>query len=111
MLSDILLRAPLFLLVAARCLGLILTLPLFSMRTVPGVAKIALAGYMAYIVMGLADFAAYGNVLAADGAFTLYFLLLALGEAMIGVIIGFFGGDCFCRFQYCRSVFCLSNGI
>ncbi len=111
MLSDILARAPLFLLVAARCLGLILTLPLFSMRTVPRVAKIALAGYMAYIVMGLADFAAYGTVLAADGAFTLYFLLLALGEAMIGVIIGFLVALVFAAFSTAGQFFAFQMGF
>ena len=46
MVQDILLAAPLYLLVAARTAGLIFTLPLFSMRTVSRVAKIALVGYV-----------------------------------------------------------------
>ena len=46
MLDEIVSKAPLFLLVSARCAALLFTLPLFSMRTVPKAAKIALAGYM-----------------------------------------------------------------
>ena len=47
MFDVILNKAPVFLLVAGRCFGLIFTLPLFSMRTVPNVAKVALGGYIA----------------------------------------------------------------
>lgn len=48
MLNSIVLQAPVYLLVAVRCFALLLTLPLFSMRTVPRMAKVALAGYMAF---------------------------------------------------------------
>ena len=61
MLDEIVSKAPLFLLVSARCAALLFTLPLFSMRTVPKAAKIALAGYMAFFLMGSAD-GIYGHI-------------------------------------------------
>lgn len=105
MLDEIVSKAPLFLLVSARCAALLFTLPLFSMRTVPKAAKIALAGYMAFFLMGSADYSAYGAVLSVeDGAFSLYYIMLLAGEALIGVIIGFF-------VQYGRTVLCVPDGI
>ena len=50
MLEQIVWQAPFFLLVAVRCFALIMTMPLFSMRTISRVAKIALTGYMAYLI-------------------------------------------------------------
>ena len=51
MLNEIIQRAPMFLLAAVRCFALLMTLPLFSMQNVSRVAKIALAGYMAFFVL------------------------------------------------------------
>lgn len=50
MLERIVSDAPVFLFVAVRCFATIMTLPLFSSRTVPRTAKIALAGYMAFFI-------------------------------------------------------------
>ncbi len=88
--EKILLNAPVYLLVFARCFALIMTLPLFSTRAVSRVAKIAFAGYMAFFMLGNADLSLYNSFLGEDGAFSLYFLLLVLGEAGIGVIMGFY---------------------
>ena len=90
MFDSILNKAPVFLLVAGRCFGLIFTLPLFSMRTVSNVAKIALGGYMAYFLMSYANFYSYGSAILGDGAFSLYFIFLLIGEVLIGIILGFF---------------------
>ena len=48
MIDEIVRRTPFFLLVFARCFSLLVTLPLFSMRSVSRIAKLALAFYMAY---------------------------------------------------------------
>ena len=111
MIDGILLRAPIFILTASRTLGLIFTLPLFSMRTVPRAAKIALAGYMAYILMGIADYSAYGSVIAADGALSLYFAFLVLGEALIGVLIGFCVSLIFSAFSTAGQFFAFQMGF
>ena len=88
--NSILQNAPVYLLVFARCFALSMTLPLFSTRAVSRVAKIAFAGYMAFFMLGAADLTAYNEYMGTDGAFSLYFVFLVLGEAGIGVIIGFY---------------------
>ena len=52
MLDLILIKAPVYLLIFVRCFALIMTLPLFSTRAVSRIAKIALAGYMAFFFNG-----------------------------------------------------------
>ncbi|MCQ2591488.1 MAG: flagellar biosynthetic protein FliR [Treponema sp.] len=99
MLDDILLKAPVYLLIFGRCFALILTLPLFSMRAVPRVAKVALAGYISFFMMSSVDFSVYQPFIGTDGAFSLNFVLLILGEALIGVIMGFFVTIIFAAFS------------
>ena len=96
MLNEIVQRAPLYLLGAVRCFALIMTLPLFSMQNVSRVAKIALAGYMAFLIFPsaygqswqLAEYNVAENIFS--GAFSLHYVFLLIGEGLIGVIIGFF---------------------
>ncbi len=88
--EQILLNAPVYLLLFARCFALLMTLPLFSTRAVSRIAKIAFAGYMAFFMLGYADLSQYQAFLGSDGAFSLYFIFLVLGEAGIGIIIGFY---------------------
>ena len=90
MLDTILLQAPLYLLIFARCLALIMTLPLFSTRAVSRIAKIAFAGYMAFFMLGTADLGIYNSYIGEDSAFSIVYIFLVLGEAFIGVIIGFY---------------------
>lgn len=90
MFDAVLQRAPLFLLIAIRVFAFLMTVPMFSMRTVPRTAKIALAGYMAFFVMGTVEFPSYVPYISGDGAFSIYFILLALGEGLIGIILGFY---------------------
>ena len=52
MLDSILQKAPVYLLIFARVFSLLLTLPLFSMRSVSRIAKVALSGYVAFFVFG-----------------------------------------------------------
>ncbi|MCR4734756.1 MAG: flagellar biosynthetic protein FliR [Treponema sp.] len=88
--NDILVKAPVYLLIFARCFTMILTLPLFSMRTVPRIAKVTLAGYMAFFLFSTVDFTSYQNYLTDDGVFSFEFILLLAGEALIGIILGFY---------------------
>lgn len=90
MIDQILAKAPLFLLIAVRCFAFIMTMPLLSMRAVSRVAKIALAGYMAFFVMGTVSFPEYAPFLTEDGAFSIQFIMLAVGEGLIGIILGFY---------------------
>ena len=91
MLNDIVAGAPVFLLVAARCFALIMTLPLFSSKTVPKMAKIALAGGLACFIfprMSLASgaYSSYSTYISSSGNFSLEYVFLLLGEALIGII-------------------------
>ena len=111
MLDEIVNSAPVFLLVAARCAGLIFTLPLFSMRTVSRTAKVALIGYMAYLMMGFVDFSAYSAWLKEDGAFSLEFALIAAGEVLTGIIIGFYVSIIFAAFSTAAQFFAFQPSI
>lgn len=111
MVDEIVNSAPLFLLVAARCAGLIFTLPLFSMRTVSRTAKVALVGYMAYLMMGFADFSAYSTWIQGDGAFSVDYILLLVGETLIGVIIGFYVSIIFAAFSTAAQFFAFQMGF
>ena len=90
MLDSILLKAPVYLLVFVRCLALILTLPMFSMRSASRIAKVAIAGYMAFFIFGSVDTAAYAPYINEEGAASMIYFLLVVGEGLIGIIMGFF---------------------
>ena len=117
MLNEIVQRAPLFLLVAVRCFALLMTLPLFSMQNVSRIAKIALAGYMAFIVLP----SAYGQSwqlaeyhIAKDifsGAFSLHYIFLLIGEGLIGVITGFYISMIFAAFSSAGQFFSYQMGF
>ncbi|MDR1420514.1 MAG: flagellar biosynthetic protein FliR [Treponema sp.] len=104
--NDILLWGPAFLLVAVRALGMIETAPLLSYDTVPRVAKIALAGFAAY--------AAFPGALVRGWELEPYglgFVLLAVGEGIIGVITGFFLTIIFSVFSTAGQFFSLQMGF
>ena len=66
MIDRVLLNAPIFLLLFVRCFAMLMTLPLFSTSSVPRVAKIALAGYMAFFVFGSVNLDVYLPFLKDD---------------------------------------------
>lgn len=100
MLNQILSNAPLFLLVYARCFTMLLTMPMFSMRSVSRLVKVALAGYMAFFIYGTGNFISYAEYLNSfDGVFSLVFILILVGEALIGVILGFYVNIIFAAFS------------
>ena len=118
MLDSIVRQAPFFLLIAVRCFALIMTLPLFAMRgTVPRAVKVALAGYFAYLVfpeLSAADsfFAkSYNAYFDYDGSFTLEYVLLLVGEGLIGIIMGLYVSIIFAAFSTAGQFFAFQMGF
>ena len=99
MIDRVLLNAPIFLLLFVRCFAMLMTLPLFSTSSVPRVAKIALAGYMAFFVFGSVNLDVYLPFLKDDGTFSIQYLFLVIGEGLIGVILGFYISIIFAAFS------------
>ncbi|MDR1251214.1 MAG: flagellar biosynthetic protein FliR [Treponema sp.] len=115
-LQNILGYGPAFLLLAARALAMIEVAPLLSSDAIPQVAKLALAGFAAFAVLPAAA------VFSMDGAggaladlryepFSLSFILLILGEGIIGLIIGFFLTIIFAAFSTAGQFFSLQMGF
>ena len=122
--QNILGYGPVFLLLAARALAMIETAPLLSSDAIPQVAKISLAGLAAFAVMPTAEVffaegAAAGVVTLPGGGlsdlryepFSFRFLLLILGEGIIGIIIGFFLTIIFAAFSTAGQFFSLQMGF
>ena len=104
--SEILAAAPAFLLIAVRALAMIQVAPLLSSESVPQMAKIALAGFAAY--------ASFPTALVRDwviAPFGLSFVFLVIGEALIGIIIGFFLVIIFAAFSTAGQFFSLQMGF
>ena len=133
-LQNILNFGPVFLLIAVRAMAMIQTAPLLSSDAVPQVAKLALAGFTAFAVMptatvfmaeataaGAAGVAGVGAVSIPGSSgvlsdlryepFSLMFLLLLIGEGIIGIIIGFFLVVIFAAFATAGQFFSLQMGF
>ena len=105
MLDRILSNAPIFLLIAVRCFGLVMTLPLFSIRNVSRIAKVALTGYMAFLIFPRVDFSAYLPYIGSDGAISLPYIMLLIGEGLIGILTGFYVTLIFAAFSSAGQFF------
>jgi flagellar biosynthetic protein FliR len=135
-LQNILSYGPVFLLIAVRAFAMIETAPLLSSDAIPQVAKIALAGFTAFAVLPTAEVFSVGataagaagisgvgavNLVGPGGAaflsdlryepFSLRFLLLLIGEGIIGVIMGFFLTVIFATFSTAGQFFSLQMGF
>ena len=135
-LQNILHYGPVFLLIAARAIAMIETAPLLSSEAIPQVAKLALAGFTAFAVLPTAAvFAVEGTAAGAAGVggvgavmipgaegiaflsdlryepFSFRFLLLLIGEGIIGIIIGFFLTIIFAAFSTAGQFFSLQMGF
>lgn len=111
MLDSILLKAPVYLIVFVRCFALIMTLPMFSMRAASRVAKVAIAGYMAFFIYGSIDTSLYAPYIGDDGAFSMIYVLLLAGEALIGIIMGFFISIIFAAFSAAGQFLAFQMGL
>ena len=111
MLDSILLKAPVYLIVFVRCFALIMTLPMFSMRAASRVAKVAIAGYMAFFIYGGIDVNLYAPYIGDDGVFSMIYVLLLAGEALIGIIMGFFISIIFAAFSSAGQFLAFQMGL
>ena len=114
-----------FLLLAVRAYAMMQVAPIFSSGAIPGVAKLALAGLAAFAVMPTAEVfftenaPGVGIVTMPGGTitdlryapFSFAFLLLIIGEALIGIIIGFFMMIIFATFVSAGQFFSLQMGF
>ena len=99
-------EAPLFLLVFTRVIVLASVAPLLNSTSIPGIARIALAFFAAFFVFPGVSQAGYpipDNVLA--------YVLLIVGEGMIGLTIGFLLVAFFAVFQTAGQFFSLQMGF
>ncbi|NLK45735.1 MAG: flagellar biosynthetic protein FliR [Treponema sp.] len=106
MLEQIVAKAPLYFLIAARVFAMILTVPLLSTAAVSRVAKIALAGYTAYILMSQISYSVW-NV----DPYSLDYVLLVIGEGLIGIITGFYVSMLFAAFSSAGQFFTYQMGF
>ena len=119
-LNNILVFGPVFLLIAARAFAMIQIAPLLSSEAVPITAKFALAGLVSFAAIPSAEAFFAGN--SSDGfaaltgdlrheVFGLRFALLLMGEAVIGIIIGFYMVIIFATFSTAGQFFSLQMGF
>lgn len=106
MLEQIAAKAPLYFLIAVRVFAMILTVPLLSTSAVSRVAKIALAGYTAYLILPHASY----DVWNVD-PYSLDYLMLIIGEGLIGVITGFYVSMLFAAFSSAGQFFTYQMGF
>lgn len=111
MLDSILLKAPVYLLVFVRCFTLILTLPMFSMRSASRVAKVAIAGYMAFFIFGSIDTTPYAPYIGHEGSSSMIYILLLVGEGLIGIIMGFYISIIFAAFSAAGQFLAFQMGL
>lgn len=98
-------KAPAFLLIVARVLGLVFTTPLLSTRAVSRIVKIALAGFIAFLCLPYYPISQYMEI------FNFHYLLLLLGEALIGILTGFFVLMIFSTFSTAGQFFTYQMGF
>jgi flagellar biosynthesis protein FliR len=96
----------LFVLIAVRVLAMMEVAPLLSGQGVPQVAKVGLAGFTAAIVFP--SIKAAGYPVPDDGV---AYAFLIMGEAMIGLIIGFFLSIVYSAFTTAGQFFSLQMGF
>jgi flagellar biosynthetic protein FliR len=96
----------LFLVVFARVVALVEVAPLLSSDAIPQIAKLGLAMFVSTAVLPWVAEQGY----AIPPAFVDYFLLV-LGEALIGIILGFFLNVIFAVFQSAGQFFSIQMGF
>lgn len=84
---------------------------MFSMRSASRVAKVAIAGYMAFFIYGGIDASLYAPYIGDDGVFSMIYVLLLAGEALIGIIMGFFISIIFAAFSSAGQFLAFQMGL
>ena len=111
MFDSILAGAPVFLLIFARCLAMILVSPLFSSQAIPRGAIFALAFFSAFIMFTPAVTTGFGGEYTSLISFTLPYFFTLMGEALIGVIMGFYISLIFAAFSTAGQFFSFQTGL
>ncbi len=111
MLERILSFAPGYLLVYVRCFAVVMTLPLFSVRSVSKMAKLALSGYIAFIVLPSVDLSVYFPYFGSNGVFSISYIMLLIGEGLIGILMGFYVSLIFSAFSTAGQFFAFQMGF
>ncbi len=111
LIEQVVQNAPTYLLVAVRCFALIMTMPFFSARTFPRIVKVGFSGYLAFLVFPHVDFSAYSQFISPTGDFSLSFVLLLVGEGIIGLILGLFVAILFAAFSSAGQFFSFQMGF
>ncbi len=96
-----------FFLVFARVLAFMTVAPLLSSNAIPGIVRIVL-GLTVAIISSNRFVAQYGLIAPATG---LEFVLLLCGEALLGLIMGFFLNLIFMAFQLAGQFFSMPMGF
>ena len=106
MIGELLENAYLFLLIFARVFAMVQVAPLISSQAIPQIAKVGLSLFTAFAVSSWVAEIGY-EIPTRIG----HFLLLALGEALLGIIIGFMLLIIFSAFQLAGQFFSLQMGL
>jgi flagellar biosynthetic protein FliR len=109
--GDILGNASVFLLILARCLAMILVLPLFSSRALPRGTIMALAFFLSFLMFPAAAASGFNAAYGRLAFFNLAYLVTLLGEALIGVILGFYVSIIFGAFSTAGQFFSFQTGL
>ncbi len=106
LLEGLVLDAQLFFLLFVRVLAMLQFVPLLNSASIPGLVKVALSLLSAVLVFPMVQQSGYP--LPDSG---LAYAFLALGEAMIGVIMGFMLAIVYAAFQTAGQMFSLQMGF
>lgn len=99
-------KEPVFFLAAIRVFAMLMTSPLMSIKGVSRIVKIALAGLIAFMVSPYA----YPNIILPN-VFTIEYLLLLVGEGLIGILTGFLVNILFSTFSTAGQFFSFQMGF
>ncbi len=106
MLDELVAGAQLFFLLFVRIIAMIMFAPLLSSGSIPRIAKIGLALLSASLVFPMVQ--ASGYLIPDSG---LAYAMIAIGEAMIGIIMGFILAIIYAAFQTAGQMFSLQMGF
>lgn len=99
-------NAPLFFLIFTRVFALIQTAPLLSSDAIPEIAKIALSFLVSMVIFPSVATAGY-----PIPPYVLQYVMLLVGEAFVGILIGFFLSMIYSGFQLAGQYYAFQMGF